>query len=123
MDTPHTVTLHETAQGAIFTMPGPITTSASGVSVFETFSVGNTGNQSAGFTLTVVTTQGPTNTFTSNLLSGTLAPQTTAPGTLTCVGPDSDAFEQFLGTMTLTPASGAVLCGDVPPATELSVSN
>jgi hypothetical protein len=126
-DSPHPIALHETAQGAIFQLsPASISTSANGTTVFENFSVGNVGNLAAGYTLAAATTQGPKTTFSSNLTSGTLAAGATAPGVLTCVGPptpDGGGTVQYLGTLTLTPNAGTVLCADPPPPMPLSITN
>ncbi|MGH7297001.1 MAG: hypothetical protein ACRELB_18830, partial [Polyangiaceae bacterium] len=126
-DSPHAVTLSETAQGTVFTLsPATIATTANpGVTVFQNFTVGNTGNEAASYTLNVATTQGPSTTFSSNLPGGNLGPQATQPGVLSCVGPpavEGGTF-QALGTMTLIPASGTILCADPPPPMPLSVTN
>jgi hypothetical protein len=126
-DSPHTVTLSETAQGTIFTLSPPTisATANPGVTVFENFTVGNTGNEAASYTLTLNTSQGPSTTFSSNLPGGNLGPASTQPGVLSCVGPpavEGGTF-QALGTLTLTPASGTILCADPPPPMPLSVTN
>jgi hypothetical protein len=121
-DSPHTVQLNESAQGAILTMPAPIMITANGVTVAQPFTVGNTGNLPASFTLTVqATSPAPTNTFSLNQTMFSVAGGSTVSPTLTAIGPESDAFTQYLGTMTLTTSS--VLCAAVPPPTDLSVVN
>ena len=126
-DSPHTVTLSETAQGTIFTLaPATISTTASpGVTVFQNFTVGNTGNLAAGYTLTAVTTQGAVGTFTPNLTGGTLGASSNVQGVLSCIGPAvaEGGTVQSLGTLTLTPVSGTVLCADPPPPMPLSITN
>jgi hypothetical protein len=127
-DSPHNVSLHETAQGTIFTLSPPsVSTSApSGFAIFVNFQVGNTGNLSAGYTLAAVTTQGAPNTFSSNLSTGTLAAGANETGILTCIGPpapDGGGHTQYLGTLTLTPDPGTVLCADPPPPMPLSITN
>jgi hypothetical protein len=127
-DAPHNVSLHETAQGTIFTLsPSNIATSAAtGFSTFANFQVGNTGNLSAAYTLAAATTQGPPNTFSTNLTGGTLGPGAGANGILTCVGPPpvgEASTAQALGTLTLAPAAGTILCADVPPPMPLSITN
>jgi hypothetical protein len=126
-DAPHNVSLHETAQGTIFTLsPSNIATSAqTGFSTFANFQVGNSGNLSAGYTLAAATTQGPPDTFSTNLMGGTLGPGTGENGILTCVGPSvvgEASTAQALGTLTLTPAAGTILCADVPPPMPLSIT-
>lgn len=127
-DTPHTVMLLETAQGAVFTLSPPnVTVNVSGTnSTFVGFTVANTGNYSAGYTLVAA----PAAEFSTNLTGGTLGAAGTASasetGQLTCTGaPLNDAGEgsQVLGTLTLTPASGSVLCADPPSPMPLSVTN
>ncbi|HEY1694644.1 MAG TPA: choice-of-anchor D domain-containing protein [Polyangiaceae bacterium] len=127
-DQPHAIALKETAQGAIFTLsPATISTSAApGQTVFPTYQVGNIGNLSAGFTLAAATTVGAPNTFTPNLTSGNLAQNVTENGVLSTIGPPQTADggnQQYLGTLTLTPVSGTVLCADVPPPMPLSVTS
>jgi hypothetical protein len=124
-DVPHNVGLHQTAQGAVFAMPSTITASTGqNTTTFQNFNVSNNGNLGASYTLTVVTTKGPAGTFSSNLLGGNLGAGKSEPGVLTCTA-QSDGeggTQQDLGTLTLTPAAGAVLCADVPPATQLSLT-
>ncbi|MGD0527260.1 MAG: hypothetical protein ABSE49_19115 [Polyangiaceae bacterium] len=126
-DSPHTVQLNESAVGAILTMPGPIMITANGVSVSQPFTVGNTaGNAALSFTLVVqATSPAPTNTFSLNQTSFSVPAGATVSPTLTAIGPNSDAFTQYQGTMTLVPATdgGTVLCAPVPPPTDLSVVN
>ncbi len=128
-DAPHNVALHETAQGTIFTLqPASISDNVNpGTTKFENFTVGNTGNLAAGYTLATATTPpGPANTFTSNLLSGNLGPNTTENGVLYFNAPpipEGGAAMQYLGTLTLTPNTGTVLCADPPPPMPLSLTN
>jgi hypothetical protein len=124
-DSPHNIALHETAQGTIFTLaPTSIATSAGpGLSTFVNFQVGNAGNLTASYTLTAATTKGPADTFTSNLTGGNLGGNSTENGILTCIGDPSDAAVQDLGTLTLTPGTGTILCADPPPPMPLSVTN
>jgi len=122
-DQPHNISLHETAQGAILTLAPTAVTVNSAVVAFQSYTVGNTGNYSAGFTITAATTQGPANTFTANLTSGTLSSGVggTQSGQLTIQPPPMGS--QYLGTLTLAAAPGAILCQDLPPATPLSVTH
>jgi hypothetical protein len=127
-DSLHTVQLQETAQGAVLTMPGPINVTANGTTMSQQFVVGNAlgnGTNPVSFTLVVQTTSGPSNTFTLNQTSFSLAPGASVSPTLITIGPNSDAMTEFQGTMTLVPAmdGGAVLCAPVPPPTDLSVVN
>jgi hypothetical protein len=129
-DQPHKIQLSETAQGTIFTLtPANIVTAAApGVTVFSGYTVGNSGNLQAGFTIAAATTTpgAASNTFTPNLTSGNLAPNTTENGQLSCIGPpltaDGGAI-QYLGTLTLTANAGTILCADVPPPMPLSITS
>jgi hypothetical protein len=127
-DVAHNITLTETAEGAIFTLSPPdIAVTVGGTaSAFEGFTVSNTGNYAAAYTLTAT----PSGSFSSNIPGGTLGAMgtgsATQTGTLTCTGaPLNDAGQgsQVLGQLTLTPAVGAVLCQDPPSPMPLSVSN
>jgi hypothetical protein len=126
-DAPHNISLHETAQGAILALsPTSVATSqGDGLSTFVGFSVANTGNYPAGYALASATTQGPDGTFTSNLTGGTLGPSTGQQGILTCIGPPGAPPPpiQYLGTLTLTPNAGTILCADSPPPMPLSITN
>lgn len=92
-DPAKTVTLNETAHGAIFSFNPTSITGANGT---YNYTLKNDGNASGQYTLT---TTGGTNT----LSTGT-APVGTTPGVLTKAG---------IGSITLT--STSVLCADVPP--------
>jgi hypothetical protein len=130
-DAPHNVSLHETAQGTIFTLQ-PLSMSLSGIAPgiteFENFTVGNTGSLAAGYTLATAVSQGPVGTFTlPGLSSGNLSPNTTEMGVLYVKGPTPEGeaatgSEQALGTMTLTPNAGTILCADPPPPMPLSLT-
>jgi hypothetical protein len=130
-DAPHNVSLHETAQGTIFTL-APLSMALSGIppgiTEFENFTVGNTGSLAAGYTLATAVTQGPAGTFTlPGLSSGNLSPNTSEMGVLYVKGPAPQGeagvgTEQVLGTMTLTPNAGTILCADPPPPMPLSLT-
>ena len=137
-DAPHNVFLHQTAQGTIFTLT-PSTTClmncADNTTLFQPFTVSNTGSLTAGYTLATVTTRGPAATFTlPGLKGGTLSPGAQQTGqmyvtTTDCNVPDAGTCGvgancpvQDLGTLTLTPNTGTVLCADVPPPMPLSLN-
>ncbi|HEX8794543.1 MAG TPA: hypothetical protein VF765_26540, partial [Polyangiaceae bacterium] len=124
-DMQHTVALHETAQGAVLTLtPMTVTTSvAAGQTTFANFTVNNTGNYNVDFTVTTSTNApGTPNTFTSNLMGGTLSGGGNMPqsGELSIIGPPQGV--QYTGWLTLAAASGSILCQDVPPRMPLSVT-
>jgi hypothetical protein len=125
MDTLHTVQLNQTAQGAIFTMPPTLSASVTQGTGQQTFEVGNSGNQPATYSLLIVpTSPAPGNTFTTNIAAGTtVGAGLQTNGVMTFVPPTGDAFEQYSGTMTVVPTGTTVLCGQVPPATQLTVTN
>ena len=139
-DSPHNIKLHETAQGTIFVLtPATVCLNncATGTTLFQPFTVSNNGSLAAGYTLDSVTTQGPAGTFTlPGLEGGTLSPNTAQSGemyvkTLDCTLPDAagvtctvaaNCSNQDLGTLTLTPSTGTILCADVPPPMPLSLN-
>jgi hypothetical protein len=137
-DAPHNVSLHQTAQGTIFTLT-PQTTClmncVDNTTLFQPFTVSNTGSLTAGYTLAAVTTRGPTGAFTlPGLNGGTLSPNASQMGqlyvsTTDCNVPDAGVCGvsancpvQDLGTLTLTPNIGTILCADVPPPMPLSLN-
>lgn len=119
-DAPHNVSLHETAQGAVFTM-SPASIASSGMAGFQyflPFSVSNIGNYSAGYTLSV--SDNATPHYMSNLTGGTLSANTTENGILTVTAPPS--MTQSTGTISLSPNAGDVLCADAPPNMPVSMT-
>jgi hypothetical protein len=96
-----TVTLSQTARGAIFSLTP--TTIDFGTSTTKDFQLVNSGNAAANYTIVVT---GP---FTSNRSTGSASPGTLA-GTVTKTG---------TGTGTLSVTSSDVLCADLPPPVNL----
>jgi hypothetical protein len=109
LDTPHTVALLETAQGAIFAFAqNQITNTGSVNQVFNNaLSLINSGNAAGNYSISV----SPSGTFSSNLTTGS-APVGTTAGTLTATLP-STFNTTVAGTLTLA-APGAVLCANLP---------
>lgn len=129
-DTPHITTLNQTARGAVFVInstPIKITDGPVGHKNSTTFTMGNVGNMSAPYVLTVTLDPDQPNaapdTFASNLTTGTLQPlgSNALTGTLNTVAPPAGV--QVTGKMKLTEGAGAVLCSDLPPAVSLSIEN
>jgi Abnormal spindle-like microcephaly-assoc'd, ASPM-SPD-2-Hydin len=122
MDTPHNVSLHETAQGAVLVLaPTSIqNTAARGLSLFTPFQVQNTGTLPASWTIGVTKTSTFGGSFAINLSSGMLAGGTSANGTLTSTA-SSTQGEQTIGYIRLTPDTAAVMCSDPPPDMPISV--
>jgi hypothetical protein len=120
MDSPHAVQLQETAQGAIITLqPASIAINGNaGTTQFEGFTVGQQGNYTVSFTVTV----NPTSTFSTNLPSGSLSGTsgTSVSGQLSAVAPAK--MTQVTGTLTVAANAGSILCQDVPPAMPLSIT-
>jgi hypothetical protein len=132
--TQHTITLNQTARGAILQFaPVSIATvghAATQPSQFANFQVLNTGNYQGTYQLgggsasTAVTqTAGPGGTWSSSLFAGNLVGGGSAPGVLTVFNPAPTV--QYLGHVALTIQPNAngqptILCADAPPDMQLS---
>jgi hypothetical protein len=120
-DQPHNIALHETAQGAIYTLSPMtisigetcLTTQPACNTIFSTFQIGNSGNVTAGYDLVFAAAAGqssvlsPPNsltagmggpTFAMSLSSGTLASGVTEMGTLSTIPPPETAGMSCTGS-------------------------
>lgn len=112
-DSPHTVTLNETARGAILQFAPSDTLSEQGnmggLVKTKPFTLKNVGNAPAPYVITVT----PASNFSSNLKTGTAAVGDTA-GVMSITLPGAG---QVSGSMSIT--SGGVLCKDLPGSVAL----
>ena len=118
-DQPHIIGLHETAQGAVLTLTPTAFMESTQIVAFAQYTVTNSGNLAAPWTLAVVTTQGPANAYAISSTSGTVTPVTPENGQITFQPPPTPPPTQYLGTLTLS-AAGATLCQDLPSPVPLS---
>ncbi len=126
-DSPHVTVLNQTARGAVFTLNPTsiyVADKPEGHQKSTPFTIGNTGNVSAPYTISVTLDPNqPTadpESFKINLSSGTLLPAgvNAITGTLDTRAP---AFGQVTGKIELKAGPGAVMCADLPGKMSVSV--